>query len=59
MNPTFILLVILVAILLWFLLAFAYKPFGKLLHRIGKDAMDEINNNDNEEKENNEEKETK
>ena len=56
MNPVFVLLVILVAILLWFLLAFAYKPFGKLLHRIGKDAMDEIN--DNEEK-NNDEKETK
>jgi F0F1-type ATP synthase membrane subunit b/b' len=54
MNPAFILLVILLAILLWFLLAFAYKPFGRLIHRIGKDAMDEIN--DKEEKD---EKETK
>ena len=58
MNPVFMLLVILVAILLWFLLAFAYKPFGKLLHRIGKDAMDEINDNE-EKEENNEKKETK
>ena len=43
MNPAFILLVILVTILIWFLLAFAYKPFGKVIHKIGKDAMDEIN----------------
>ena len=56
MNPVFMLLVILVTILLWFLLAFAYKPFGKLLHKIGKDAMDEINEN---EEKNNDEKETK
>lgn len=54
MNPAFVLLVILIAILLWFLLAFAYKPFGRLIHRIGKEAMDEINDNEeNDEKETN------
>ena len=47
MNPVFILLVVSGAILLWFLLSFAYKPFGKLIHRIGKDVMDEINETEN------------
>ena len=50
MRPIFILLVILGAILLWFLLSFAYKPLGKLFYRIWKDASDEINeiNDENE-----------
>ena len=48
MNPAFILLVILIVILVWFLLAFAYKPFGKVIHKIGKDAMDEINDKEEE-----------
>ena len=43
MNPVFIFLVLLGLILLWFLLAFAYKPLGKVIYKIGKDAMDEIN----------------
>ena len=51
MNPMFIILVLLGAILLWFLLSFAYKPFGNIIHRIGKDAIDEINNEETEEKE--------
>lgn len=52
MNPVFIVLVIVIAVLLWFLLAFLYKPLGKLLHRIWKDSMDEINKEDEEVKKN-------
>lgn len=43
MNPVFIILVILGLVLLWFLLSFAFIPLGKLIYRIGKDAMDEMN----------------
>lgn len=46
MNPIFWILVILATILLWFLLAFAYKPIGKLFCRIWNDAINEINNTD-------------
>lgn len=51
MNPVFIFLVLLGVILLWFLLAFAYKPLGKVIYRIGKDAMDEINKDETKETE--------
>lgn len=50
MNPVFIILVILVAILLWFLLSFAFNPLGKLIYRIGKDVVDEMNKEENKEK---------
>lgn len=54
MNPVFIFLVILGTVILWFLLSFVFFPFGKLLYRIGKDAIDEMNREENtEEKENN------
>ena len=43
MNPVFIFLVILGAIVLWFLLSFVFYPLGKFIYRIGKDAMDEMN----------------
>lgn len=42
MNPMFWVLVIIFCTLLWFLLAFIFKPVGKLFYRIWKDAMDEI-----------------
>ncbi len=38
-------LVALFLILLWFLLAFLYKPVGRVFYRIWKEANDEINNN--------------
>jgi uncharacterized RDD family membrane protein YckC len=44
--PVFYILVILAAILLWFLLAFMFKPMGKLGHRIWQDAVDAINEDD-------------
>ena len=49
MNPVFIILVILAVIVLWFLLSFVFFPLGKLIYRIGKDAIDEMNREENEE----------
>lgn len=51
MNPVFFILVILAVILLWFLLSFVFRPFGMFLYRIWKDALDEMNKEDKEEKE--------
>lgn len=52
MNSAFVLLVILAAVAMWFLLSFAFRPIGKFFYRIWKDAVDEINKNDeSEEKE--------
>ena len=52
MNPAFILLVLLAAVVLWFCLSFAFRPIGRFIYRIWKDAVDEINKNDeSEEKE--------
>ena len=41
---------------LWFLLSFVFFPFGKFISRIGKDAMEEMNRD---EKDNKNEKESK
>lgn len=51
MNPVFVLLVILGAILLWFLLSFVFYPFGRFLYLLWKDASDEMNREDKNEKE--------
>ena len=52
MNSAFVLLVILAEVAMWFLLSFAFRPIGKFFYRIWKDAVDEINKNDeSEEKE--------
>lgn len=51
MNPVFIILVLLVAVLLWFLLSAVFRPVGKIIYRLWKDAVD-IMNKDDEEKEN-------
>ena len=50
MNPIFWILVIISLILLWFLLAFLFKPIGTFFYRIWKDAIDEIENKDTERK---------
>lgn len=52
MPLSFILLVILGVITLWFFLSFLYKPIGKFILKIYKDAIDNINETDKEEKEN-------
>ena len=46
MNPALLILIILILIVLWFLLSFLYKPIGKLIHGIWKDAIDIINEDD-------------
>lgn len=46
MNPVFVFLVILVAVAIWFLLSFAFRPIGRFFYRIWKDAVDEINRNE-------------
>ena len=50
MNPALLILIIIFVVALWFLLSFLYKPIGKFIFRIGKDAIDEIME-DEEEKE--------
>jgi F0F1-type ATP synthase membrane subunit b/b' len=40
MNPAFVILALIVLVLLWFLLAFAFKPIGKAISTIVKDALD-------------------
>ena len=47
MNPVFVILAILAVIILWFLLSFVFFPFGKLIYRIWKDAIDEMNREEN------------
>lgn len=51
--PVFMILVFLGAVLLWFLLAFAFRPLGKVVNKLWSDAtsamFDEyIENNKNE-----------
>lgn len=43
MNPVLVFLVVISAIVLWFLLSFIFFPLGKFVSRIGKDAMEEMN----------------
>lgn len=45
-NPVFVILVILGAILLWFLLSFVFYPLGRFLYLLWKDATDEMNRED-------------
>lgn len=53
MNPVFIFLVLLGTLILWFLSSFVFFPLGRLLYRIWKDTIDEMNREeDKEEKEN-------
>lgn len=51
MNPVLIILVILGAVALWFLSSFLFRPLGDLIAKIWQDAVDEINKNEDEEKE--------
>lgn len=47
MNPVLVFLVIVAAIILWFLLSFVFVPFGRFISRIGKDALEEMNKDEN------------
>lgn len=48
MNPALGLIVILVCIAVWFLASALYKPIGRFIHKIGKDAIDELKDEDDE-----------
>lgn len=50
MNPALIILVLIGVVILWFLLSFIFYPLGKMVYRIYKDAIDEINRKDEDEK---------
>lgn len=49
MNPVLIILIVIGAVILWFLSSFVFYPLGKLVFRVWKDAMDEINKEDKKE----------
>jgi uncharacterized membrane protein len=42
MNPVFVFLVILFAVILWFLLTFTFIPLGKLIRKILQDTKEVI-----------------
>jgi uncharacterized protein involved in cysteine biosynthesis len=42
LNWFFYFLIILAAVVLWFLCSFVFKPLGKFCYRLYKDARDEI-----------------
>ena len=44
--PAFYLLVIIGVVLLWFALAFLFKPVGRFFHRLYQDAIDEMTDDD-------------
>lgn len=50
MNPALGIIVILVCIAVWFLASALYKPIGRFIHKIGKDAIDELRDEEEEEK---------
>lgn len=50
MNPALLIILLIVLVVLWFLLSFLFRPMGKLTYRIYKDAVDEMNETENNEK---------
>ncbi len=44
--PVFIFLVFALAAVLWVLLSFAFRPLGRLVSRVWKDAMDAMDEED-------------
>lgn len=42
MNPALAIIVVIVCIAVWFLASSLYKPIGKFISTIGKDAMDNM-----------------
>lgn len=49
MNIAFYLLTVIAIIAFWFLLAFVFKPVGKFLYKVFKDAMNAMEDEDNDE----------
>lgn len=50
MNPVFYLIVIMIAVTLWFLLAFIFYPLGRFLYRIYTDTVHELEREDDKNK---------
>ena len=50
MNPALILLILIGGVALWFLASGLYKPLGRFIHKIGQDAIDELNDTEEDEK---------
>ena len=48
MNPFLIFLILLGAILLWFLLTFCFRPIGKIIYRLWSETKETINNQEDE-----------
>lgn len=51
MNPSFIVLMIIVCIAVWFLASILYKPIGELIYKIYKDAIDNMTEESEDDKE--------
>lgn len=49
MNPVLVLLILIGSVVLWFLLSFVFRPLGKIVYQIWKDAVDEMNKKDGKE----------
>lgn len=52
MNPAFVILVLLGAVVIWFLLSFVFIPLGKFVHRIYKDAINQMEQDNNKQQKN-------
>ena len=50
MNPVFYLIVIVTAVLLWFLLAFVFRPLGSMLLRLIRNALKKMDEEEENEK---------
>lgn len=50
MNPALLIILLIVLVALWFLLSFLFRFIGKITYRIYKDAVDEMNETNNNEK---------
>jgi hypothetical protein len=51
LNPAFVIIVIILCVAIWFLASALYKPIGRWIGRIGKDAIDTMNEEDKKESE--------
>ena len=51
MNPAFYIIVIIICVAVWFLASSLYKPIGRFIGTIGKDAMDTMKDEEENESE--------
>ena len=48
MNPALGIIAFIVCIAVWFLASALYKPIGRFIHRVGKDAINELKDKEEE-----------